>query len=207
MKAGNIAVLVAFFMLFATCADAVYVDCSGGGRYEDNTDGTVTDCRTGLIWLKNARCTGTSNTIYNQYGDLTWHDAQKWVAGLYADGSGTAICGLSDGSAPGDWRLPTKTEWMAMVAYAKMQHYTTTNLTLTNDAGNAQWSTATGSSFTGVQSSGYWSSTTVAGNPGSAWYINISFGNMPSYQKSQGSLNVWPVRGGQSGSIGSLRIE
>jgi len=61
-------------------------------RFVDNGDGTVTDSRTGLIWLKNANC----------YGKTDIDDVWDFVKGL-ADGE----CGLNDGSAAGTWRIPT----------------------------------------------------------------------------------------------------
>jgi hypothetical protein len=127
MKIFNIAVLLAVLVLFGTCAYGA--DCNGGGRYEINrvfngasfdSTGTVTDCRTGLVWLQNANCKQASNGITpDTEGTLTWKNAMKWSAGL---GHGT--CGLNDGSGPGDWRLPTKTEWMAMIQNAINQHIT-----------------------------------------------------------------------------------
>ncbi len=154
------------------------------GRYEDNGDGTVTDCRTGLIWLKFAKCTGTIGTITNTYGYLSWTDANTWVASL-EDGK----CNLTDGSSPGDWRLPTKTEWMAMV---QRKHYT--NPSLTNAAGTGQWEE--GKIFDNVQSSFYWSSTTFANYTGDAWGVNMWDGSVGNGSKTY-NLYVWPVRGGQ----------
>jgi hypothetical protein len=65
----------------------------------------VTDSVTGLIWLKNAGCLGSAD----------WATANQIAAALN-DGD----CGgvLTDGSSPGDWRLPTKDEWTATVARA-----------------------------------------------------------------------------------------
>ncbi len=63
-------------------------------RFTDNGNGTVTDNLTGLIWLKNANCFGTQ----------TWANA---ISGSNTLNSGE--CGLSDGSAEGDWRLRTRT--------------------------------------------------------------------------------------------------
>jgi tetratricopeptide (TPR) repeat protein len=70
-------------------------------RYTDNGDGTVTDNKTNLIWLKNANCAGRK---------MTWKKGMQWAAKL-AHGQ----CGLSNGSKAGDWRLPTKEEWEAMI--------------------------------------------------------------------------------------------
>ena len=58
-----------------------------GDRFLDNSDGTVTDCQTGLIWLKNAGCFVGRLSNVNAY-----------------------VAGLSDGSVEGHWRLSTKEE-------------------------------------------------------------------------------------------------
>ena len=68
---------------------------SGGGRWCDNGDGTVTDRTTGLVWLQNANC----------FGAKTWKKA--WD---YASYVRHGECGLSDGSAYNSWRLPTSKE-------------------------------------------------------------------------------------------------
>ena len=178
-------------------------DCNNGGRYEVNgylvSDGTVTDCRTGLIWLQDANCKDNLGLpgIDKLFGYLDWYDAMTWVAAL-----GSGHCGLTDGSSTGDWRLPTKTEWMAMNAYAKGRYR---NLALTNAAGTAQWTMA-GDAFNNVQSSFYWSSTTDATITAQAWggdmYDGYVFGNYKSV-----NYFVWPVRGGQSGEFGSVIIQ
>jgi uncharacterized repeat protein (TIGR02543 family) len=72
-------------------------------RFTDNNDGTITDTLTGLIWLKQADCIGNKNT-----------QSEALVA-TKALVSGT--CSLSDGSLPGDWRLPNRNEMRSMVSY------------------------------------------------------------------------------------------
>ena len=124
--------------------------------------------------------------------------------GLYGDGSGSAICSLTDGSSAGDWRLPTKTEWMAMVQSANNQNIT--NPSLTNDAGTAVWVSGAGSSFTNVQPGVYWASTTLSNYTDRAWYIYMYDGS-PDFAYKTNLEFVWPVRGGQSRSVGSVRIE
>ena len=69
-------------------------------RFTDNSDGTVTDNLTGLIWLKDANC----------WGGQTWANALTNANGL-ASGS----CGLTDGSVAGDWRLPNLRELYSLV--------------------------------------------------------------------------------------------
>ncbi|OAD22323.1 protein containing DUF1566 [Candidatus Thiomargarita nelsonii] len=142
-------------------------------RYTDNGDGTVTDNQTGLIWLKKANCSGRS---------MTWKEAMQWAAEL-AHGQ----CGLSDGSKAGDWRLPTKEEWEAMVdnRYKKPA--------LCNAAGTGQWKE--GDAFSGVQTGSYWPSTTHAGLTSIACLVYLNFGNVNNVIKAF-SRYVWPVRGG-----------
>src|SRR5262249_27494854 len=73
-------------------------------RDADCGNGTVTDTATGLIWLKQSDCVPAAN----------WEAAKMAVAAL-KDGD----CMLKDGSAPGDWRLPTNAEWEATMKDAK----------------------------------------------------------------------------------------
>jgi hypothetical protein len=68
-------------------------------RYIDNGDGTITDNRIGLTWLKTANC----------------FDAQNWKAALqFTQKLQNGDCGLTDKSQSGEWRLPTKYEWQIM---------------------------------------------------------------------------------------------
>ena len=133
-------------------------------RFEDNSDGTVTDHLTGLIWLKNANCGGAMN----------WNDALTYCNNL-ASGS----CGLTDGSAAGDWRLPNIVELESLV-----------NAEASNpDA----WLNTQG--FTNVQSA-YWSATTLADATVGAWYVSIGYGHV-NYDAKSLIFYGWPVRGGQ----------
>jgi hypothetical protein len=144
------------------------------GRYVDCGNGTVSDTETGLIWLKKADCFPSSN----------WEDAKKATAGLK-----NGDCGLTDMSSPGDWRLPTDKEWEATMAKAK--DLKCAGPVLTNDAGTG-CITAGPSSFTGVESDYFWSSsmeTAVAF--GDLDHGNILHGNAIN------SLRMWPVRSGQ----------
>lgn len=167
-------------------------DCPG--RYEDNADGSITDCRTGLIWLRDADCVATIGGI-DRTGTLNWTDAGSWAAALYGNNPNAIVCGLTDGSAAGDWRLPTKTEWMAMVQSARRQGLE--NPALTNAAGTGHW--AEGDLFTRVRSI-YWSGSSVDANQ--AWCVALSItggnsGGMAVGDKSGNLYFVWPVRSGK----------
>ncbi len=134
-------------------------------RFTDNSNGTVTDNLTGLIWLKNANC--FSN--------------QTWAAALTsANTLSSGVCGLTDSSTAGQWRLPNRKELQSLV-----------------DRSRYNPALPTGHPFTGVQSNGYdWSSSSVAGNTNSAWVVNMSNGDVGINGKSY-NYYVWPVRAGQ----------
>jgi hypothetical protein len=185
-----------FLALLSQSVFAVAVDCNGG-RYEDNLNGTVSDCRTGLIWLKNANCNDISGGIPKSDG-MIWDDAQQWVAGLQ-----NGICGLTDGSAAGDWRLPTKTEFMAMIQNAKKLHFNSP--TLTDTTGTVKWTA--GNPFTNVQSHYYWTSTTLSTDATKAAEVDLSdYTSSVDYSGKSNHELVWPVRAGNNGSYKSLLI-
>ena len=144
-------------------------------RFTDNSDGTVTDNLTGLIWLKNANC----------FGLRTWNNALSDCNGL-ADG----MCGLTDGSIAGDWRLSNRTELLSLI------HDGYYRPAISNTAGTAQWTE--GDPFTNVQSEEYWSSTTYVGGSDIARIVYMDDGDVaygikyPDYE-----YFVWCLRGGR----------
>ena len=143
-------------------------------RFTDNTDGTVKDNLTGLIWLKNANC----------FGERTWEQALSDCNGLSA-----GWCGLTDGSSVGDWRLPNRFEFESLF---DLKYY---DPALCNTAGTGQWTE--GDPFTNLITDGwYWSSTTRADFPdGWAWSVEMQYGYGSSGTKNN-DWYVWPVRGG-----------
>lgn len=142
-------------------------------RFTDNGDGTVTDNLTGLIWTKNANCDGTK----------LWLDAVDYCNTL-ADG----ICGLTDGSIAGDWRLPNVRELHSLI------HYGYFNPSLPNTAGNGQWTAE--DPFANVLTDWYWSSATSAHDTDYAWFVNFYYGSVSQHDKD-GSHHAWCVRGGE----------
>ena len=147
-------------------------------RFTDNNNGTQTDNLTGLVWLKNANCFGTQ----------TWANALTSANTLASTNS---QCGLSDGSAAGDWRLPNVNELASLP---------------TNYTGSpSEWLNDIAQGFTTVQAYYYWSSTTFAYNTDYAWYVIMNGGSMNVNIKAV-NYYVWPVRGGQSGALGTLSL-
>ena len=91
---------------------------NSGNIYVDCGNGTVTDNRTGLVWLANTNCVNGPS----------WYEAMEIAAGLAdlpdgACGGGVTRdncdCGLRDGSSPGEWRLASMAELKAMVKKGK----------------------------------------------------------------------------------------
>jgi hypothetical protein len=131
-------------------------------RFTDNGDGTVTDNLTGLIWLQNANCI----------------ELQSWVGALTVKGLAAGQCGLSDGSAAGDWRLPNVRELQSLVDYSTLSP-----------------SLPAGHPFTNFQPEFYWSSTSYVFNPSVAWGVNFFDGDVGGGLKVD-VFFVIAVRGG-----------
>ena len=158
-----------------------------GNRFVDCGNGTVKDFKTGLFWLKNANCFGPQN----------WATANTSAAGL-----GHGQCGLTDGSLPGDWRLPTlncATGYCSPINTATGEFASifgsacATVPYVLNTAGTGCWTG--GNPFSGVQSGLYWSSTTYVGGPNNAWFVYLFDGRVVNVVKDF-TVYVWPVRGG-----------
>jgi Protein of unknown function (DUF1566) len=117
-------------------------------RFTDNSNGTITDNLTGLIWLKNAHCLGSQ----------TWANA---LAAANALAHGNVACGLSDGSVAGDWRLPNRNELTSLL-----------------DLGASNPALPAGHPFTNFVASNYWSSTASASGMSLAWLVSFGDGVM-----------------------------
>ena len=146
-------------------------------RFTDNGNGTVTDKLTGLIWLRNAACTATVAGIYNPLGELTWQNALIWTNGL-ANG----ICGLTDGSSAGQWRLPNRNELQSLI-----------------DRSQYNPALPSGHPFEGVflgkSYVAYWTSSTYLDDANEAWEVYMYDGSVDPIFTNAGD-GVWPVRSG-----------
>ncbi len=146
---------------------------AGQPRFTDNGDGTVTDNRSGLVWLKDAECLGMH----------TWQEAKQAAAEL-SDGYICKEFELSDKSTPGDWRVPTIREIMTLPV---IEYFSPA---LSNSAGTGKWTE--GDPFINVSSLYYWSGTRVGENNG--WYMYLYNGVLGLADISQ-KYHVWPVKG------------
>ena len=136
-------------------------------RFTDNSNGTVTDNLTGLIWLKNANC----------FELQAWGSALSYCNALVGDNT---QCGLNDGSSIGDWRLPNRFELESLL-----------------DMSRSSPALPLDHPFSSVKSSVYWSSTTYAVDTDNAWGVYLLNGFVYSISKIAATSYVWPVRSEQ----------
>jgi len=184
-----------------TCWDTngAVISCAGTGRdgekqagvawpeprFADNGDQTVTDNLTGLIWTKDANLMVTRDSdFYNDSighdGTVTWQRALDYIKKLNQENY----------LGHNDWRLPNLKELESLVNRQQSD--------------NGYW--LNGQGFSNVQSDYYcyyWSSSTHAAFTDYACVVDVGSGYVDSYSKAEYGY-VWPVRGGQSGPLGSL---
>ena len=122
-------------------------------RMKDNGDGTVTDTLTGLIWLKRADCI-----------DQTWAGAVAAVNAL-----ATGQCGLTDGSAAGSWRMPSRKELESLADRAQNNQADFFDTTWTSGNATIPSMSAVFTNFVTLQY--YWTSTTDASDTTEAWTV------------------------------------
>jgi len=142
------------FIIYATGDDAEVRHGVGltSPRFIDNGNGTVADTVTGLTWLKQADCI-----------HLQWIDAIVAV-NLLANGQ----CGLSDGSAPGQWRMPNRAELLSLVDRAETNQALRFNTTFYKTDHSVD-QTVIFNNF--VELEYYWTSNTDAADTTKAWTV------------------------------------
>ena len=178
-------------------AVSVEIAACATNRYADMGNGTILDCNTDLLWLKDSSCSPN-------FDSATYANALTAVSSL-ADGT----CGLSDGSAAGDWRLPTMNElcagwispntgevcWEASFGIPNMglinndclcPAVSTTDGTCASVCGYPS-----GDPFVGVGSGSVWTSTEKDGS--NMWSAELYQGWANGYSKTATAV-VWPVR-------------
>lgn len=143
--------------------------------YRGGDDGTYQKgvAPTGARFTDNGDGTVTDNLTglmwtknANIWGSIIWNTAVDNCEGY-------SLAGHSD------WRLPNLRELQSLIDYK-----------------NFTPALPTGHPFTGVVSSGYWSSTTYADSTAYAWFVNLVNGFVFNGNKTI-TYYVWPVRGGE----------
>ncbi|SPD72161.1 hypothetical protein PITCH_A1210001 [uncultured Desulfobacterium sp.] len=158
--------------------DGDEIDCAGTGqdgeiqagiqwpepRFYDNGDGTVTDYLTGLMWFKD---TGL-------LGNMPWLDALDAIDDLNISPEDYNDTGYT--AAYNDWRLPNRKELLSLIDYSQ------SNPALPQIH-----------PFN-IRVECYWSSTTDANLPNTAWQVYVLDGYLSNSTKTYNGSYVWPVR-------------
>jgi len=129
----------------------------------DFSDLTALFKEANLILTKNANLTEKS---------VSWDEANDYIKQM----NRKKYAGF------GDWRLPTKEEFVALVKYAKGQ-----------DIRNSLHELFKKTGFKNVQSDYYWSSTTDADVAGMVWILDTYTGELNTSGKTNNNY-IWPVR-------------
>jgi hypothetical protein len=154
-------------------------------HYRDHSDGTVTDIRTNLQWLRfslgqsweHDACVGRAQTY-------TWQQALEAAAALNAQG-GYAGCQ--------DWRVPAKEELQTLV-YCSNGDPRPWNPDR-RCQGCFQRPTIYLPAFPNTPADWYWSASTYSANNHSAWNVDFFYGGVSAYSKVlEGCVRL--VRGG-----------
>ena len=172
-------------VLGATVPDDGTVQAGATLNYRDNGDGTITDLNTGLTWEKKS----DDGSIHDKDKTFAWSDVDDptiwdFIASLNTEG-GTGFAGHND------WRIPNVKELQSIVDYETSGP--AVGPAFDNGACGGGLCTVLQCSCTGPST--YWSSSTLAGSPTSAWFVGFEFGTVFANVKSN-TFFVRAVRGG-----------
>ena len=156
-------------------------------RYRDNGDGTVTDVKTGLQWMRcslgqawqGGMCRGGTETY-------AWQTALDAAKSLNRQGG---YAGYRD------WRVPA-IEGLRTLVYCSSGQPKTWNDTGKSCEGDYERPTIYQSAFPNTPAFWFWSSSPYAYSPDGAWYVTFYYGAVYGYGKGSAKY-VRLVRGGQ----------
>ncbi len=196
-----------------------------GPRFVDNSDGTITDMLTGLMWLQDANCIKTNYSTFDtdgtaQDGGVGWGKALLFIKEMN-DGGVRPLC---DTGKTG-WRMPNVNELESLVNSGYMEEDCIGSGGSNPCATLAEWLVDNGFQYVETQGSGgvwtdqweygaYWVSTPYTHvNDGGlqlgGWAVQMSAGDYmqiihrnPDYTRADHFLFVWPVRdAGVAGAV------
>jgi hypothetical protein len=181
--------IVSIFLLSCETSDSsgqvAYVQKTGQTTsYATGDDG---DLQKGVAWPSPRFTDNADGTVTDNLTELIWlknanhpNSAETWVnAVTYCNNLADDGGELTDGSVAGDWRLPNVHELISLMDFSQYDP-----------------PLPIGHPFTNVQSNYYWSSTTYAQGPSSAFAVYM-FNSLINPIGKYDTFNVWPVRGGK----------
>ena len=120
-----------------------------------------------------------SEAVLDKETGLVWERSPTTT--LHTWSAARLDCTARTTGARKGWRLPSFFELASLV-----------------DPAHTNPALPTGHPFLTVQLVGYWSATTDAGNPASAWGVDFSLGREVDVIKGNGGGHAWCVRGGMN---------
>jgi hypothetical protein len=158
--------------------------------YRDNSNGTITDNNTGLMWEKlcyEEPMPGTTCPAeHHMLTTYTWEEAFEKIAALNTTPCFAGHC---------DWRLPNVKELQSIVHYQILDSDPAVSAEFHDD--NCNSSTSCSVETCSCTAGGfYWSSTSTAPFPVLAWTVDFGDGRVLAVDKSN-MQHVRAVRGGQ----------
>lgn len=154
-------------------------------RYQDNGDGTVTDRRIGLQWMRFAfGQKWNENNCMGEAKEFTWQSALDTVDLMNCQGGYANYC---------DWRVPTKEELLTLV-YCSNEKPKAWNDTGNPCQGNYQRPTIHQQTFPNTSPRLFWSSSTDIKDPAYAWSVYFGGGYLHASPKKY-EIYVRLVRG------------
>ncbi len=167
------------------------VDWDPGTRFTDNSDGTITDGLTGLMWLQDANCASTVGFDPDGVpgnGQLLWGNAAEFIHRINGNNGGIPTLNLCTSTTYSNWRMPNIHEIETLVDSGYMEQDCTGSSGSNPCASLAEWLIEGG--FVNVQIAGiatglnalptngtYWASTIYIAFPESAWGIQMLDGD------------------------------
>jgi len=152
----------------------------------DNGDGTITDTRSNLMWLKNA----------NQGGAMTWDQGVAWATNLNVAGHRS-------------WRLPSGANPDGSVCNSRPRGLNCTQTEFATLYFARRITTLSPGPFTNLQASSYWTGTAWPADTTRAMAQDFIDGGQNDFPKAI-SFPVWAVRNVSPGpppaTPGGLRI-
>jgi hypothetical protein len=166
------------------CYDAVghVIPCAGTGQ-----DG---DIQAGVAWPEPRLTDNGNGTVTDNLTGLMWSKNANLPGGHKTWQEALDYCNNMTLAGHTDWRLLNRKELHSLIDFSQY------NLALPYDY------PFTNVQADNVQTTYYWSSTTYAISPGSAWIVDMWYGYMDDNGKSYNGYYVWPVRGGQTEPTG-----
>ena len=189
----TIILLIAFFAVFSCTVFAFagtiqlpqtgQTKCYDTNGYQISCAGTGQDgeVRAGVAWPNPRFHDNGNGTITDNLTGLMWTKNANLSGSTMTWYQAVDYCNNLTLGGYSDWRLPNVSELESLIN--------------DDEPNSATWLNNLG--FTNVQSSNYWSSTTSAYGPGSAWIVFMDVGGMYYDDKSYYYDYAWPVRAGQ----------